>query len=533
MINQQQKSADFLIENLLTIGHQSIVSSLASVTRFLRLKQRHFLTRQNRLRLRYSVSALGGMAVVVALYAGGQINPISKDINENAGAIFANALEPSMGETAPEPLLSFLLKPSRTTDRILESAGLNSHRDQTGQIRRDRDVIESAELAEKEINTNSPAAEERHIEISRGGTLAGALIKAGLGGSESQLVVSAVGKHFDLRSLQSGQELTLTVEPGDTASGYVFSALSFTPDPLRRVDVARDDNGRIVATVDKKKVVQTHEAREVNIQGSVYGSADKANLPDRITASTIKLFSYAVDFQRDIHSGDKLNVMYDSYKTDDGYVAKTGDIVFAKMTVAGREYALYRHQARDGQVDYYTADGKSIRKSSGLMRTPVAYGRMSSGFGMRVHPVLGYTKIHKGVDFAAPTGTAVYASGNGVVERAGRFSSFGNYVRLRHSSKMSTAYAHLSRFAQGIRPGVSVKQGQLIGYVGTTGRSTGPHLHYEVLVNNVQVNPGSVKLVTDNSLKGDELQRFKGKVRSMGQEYTKAITAQQMKLASR
>ncbi|MEK7802476.1 MAG: peptidoglycan DD-metalloendopeptidase family protein, partial [Pseudomonadota bacterium] len=422
----------------MTIGSQSIAASAASVTRFLRLKQRHFLTRQNRLRLRYSVSALGGMAVVVALYVGGQINPLPKDMEKNSTAIFANALEPNIGKTAPEPLLAFLLKSSSiATGRILEDAGLDAHRDQTGQIRRDRDVIESAEMAEKDTNTNSPAAEERHIEIGKGDTLAGALIKAGLGGNESQSVVSAIGKHFDLRGLQVGQELTLTVEPGDADSGYIFSALSFTPDPLRRVDVIRDGSDRIVATVDKKKVVKTHEAREVSIQGSVYGSADKANLPDRITASTIKLFSYAIDFQRDIHSGDKLNVMYDSYKTDEGYVAKTGDIVFAKMTVAGREYALYRHQARDGQVDYYTADGKSIRKSSGLMRTPVAYGRMSSGFGKRVHPVLGYTKVHKGVDFSAPTGTAIYASGSGVIERAGRFSTFGNYIRVRHSSKMS------------------------------------------------------------------------------------------------
>jgi murein DD-endopeptidase MepM/ murein hydrolase activator NlpD len=231
-----------------------------------------------------------------------------------------------------------------------------------------------------------------------------------------------------------------------------------------------------------------------------------------------------------VREGDRLEVLYDTQQTDDGYIAKTGDIVFARMTLGGREYELYRFKTKDGGYDYFTPEGRSIRKGTGLMKTPVSVGRMTSGFGMRRHPVLGYTKMHRGVDFAAPIGTPVYAAADGVVEKAGRFSSYGNYIRLRHSAKLGTAYAHLSRYGDGIRPGVRVKQGQVIGYVGNTGRSTGPHLHYEVLINGVQVNPKSVKVAVDNSLKGEELRKFKAHIRSMNDEYVQK--ASNNKLAS-
>jgi murein DD-endopeptidase MepM/ murein hydrolase activator NlpD len=201
------------------------------------------------------------------------------------------------------------------------------------------------------------------------------------------------------------------------------------------------------------------------------------------------------------------------------------------MVLSGREYTLYRYDNK-GSADYYTPEGKSIRKSTGLMKTPIAFGRMTSGFGVRKHPVLGYTKMHKGVDFGAPTGTAIYAAADGVIERAGRFSSYGNYVKIKHSSKLSTAYAHMSRYGNGIRPGVRVKQGQIIGYVGTTGRSTGPHLHFEVVVNGVQVNPKSVKIATDDTLKGNDLKRFRDHIRRLGQEYAERAGGQ-VKVASK
>ena len=220
----------------------------------------------------------------------------------------------------------------------------------------------------------------------------------------------------------------------------------------------------------------------------------------------------------------------ENYKTEDGRSARIGDILFAKMNVANKDVAIYRYKDSSGTIGYYTADGKSTRKS--LMRTPVDGARMSSGFGLRRHPILGYTKMHKGMDFAAPTGTPIYAAGDGTVEYAGRFGAYGNYVRIRHNTTMKTAYAHMKKFASGVRQGARVKQGQVIGYVGTTGRSTGAHLHYEVIMNGNQVNPSNIKTAQANVLKGRALEKFKGFMSSMNDKYAEALKDQKSFVAS-
>lgn len=502
---------------------------LLRVSGILHLKARYILTRDNRLRLRYVASAVAGVALITGMYAGGLINPAEQHAIPNAELIAE--IEPEAGISEAGPILSYVMGHDSIAHTFFSGKALDAYRDNEGQIRRDPNVKESVEITERASESESPAAEEMRIEIGKGDTLAGVLGHAGLEQGEAQIIVNRVSKHFNMKGLRPGQVFNITLEPADTKTGYQLSAMTFAIDPLKTIEISRDTDGDIVSKLNEKKVNKQREAREMIIDGSVYASADRADLPDRVTANTIKLFSYAVDFQRDVKAGDKLEVLYDSYKTDDGYLARTGEIVFARLKVSGREYALYRFETAGGKVDYYTAQGKSIRKSTGLMRTPIAYGRMSSGFGRRVHPVLGYTKMHTGVDFAAPTGTPIFASGDGVVEKAGRFSSYGNYIRVRHSSKISTAYAHLSRYGKGIRPGVKVKQGQVIGYVGSTGRSTGPHLHYEVLVNNVAVNPSSVKFSGDNALKGNDLNDFKRKIRALGEEYTQNIKSS-VKLAS-
>lgn len=503
-------------------------SVYVAVSGALNLRTRYFLTRDNRLRLRYVASGVAGLALISGLYVSGGIRP---DMAGTSSADIAAQIEPAAGISEAGPIMSYVMNSESVARSLFSDSLLKSHRDQFGQIRRDPTVKESAGMTESDGESESPAAEEQRLEIGKGDNFAGVLVKAGLETAEAQEIVKKISRHFNVRNLKAGQVVNVTLEPADTDTGYELASLEFAPDPLRTVNVARNDDGDLVSHMTEKPISKAREARRMVINGSVYGSADRAHLPDRVTASAIKLFSYAVDFQRDIKSGDKLEVLYDSYKTPDGYVARTGDIVFARLNVGGREYALYRYEGKDGKVDYFTQDGKSIRKSSGLMRTPVAYGRMSSGFGVRIHPVLGYTKMHKGMDFAAPIGTPVYASGDGVIERAGPFTSYGNYIRIRHSSKISTAYAHLSRYGKGVRAGMRVKQGQIIGYVGTTGRSTGPHLHYEVLVNNVQINPASVKFSGENALTGQDLQNFKRKIRALGEEYTKNISGS-VKLAS-
>lgn len=509
---------------------QTWVGLLLRLSGLLHLKTRYVLTRDNRLRLRYVVSAVAGVSLITGMYAGGLINPADQSMPSPQ---MIAEIEPAAGLSEAGPILSFVMDQDAATKSLFSGNALNAHRDKDGQIRRDPSVKESVEIAERaaENESSSPAAEEMRIEIGSGDTLAGVLGNAGIEQAEAQVVVSKVSKYYNIRNLRPGHVFNVTLEPADTKTGYQLAALTFPVDALKTIEVSRNDDGDIVSKLNEKKLNKQREAREMLINGSVYTSADRADLPNRVTANAIKLFSYAVDFQRDVRTGDKLEVLYDSYKTEDGYLARTGDIQFARLKVGGREYALYRFETAGGKVDYYTAQGKSIRKSTGLMRTPVAFGRMSSGFGRRVHPVLGYTKMHTGVDFAAPTGTPVFASGDGVIEKAGRFSSYGNYIRVRHSSKVSTAYAHLSRYGKGIRPGVKVKKGQVIGYVGSTGRSTGPHLHYEVLVNNVQVNPSSVKISGDNALTGNDLSKFKRKIRSLGEQYTQNLKPS-VKLAS-
>jgi murein DD-endopeptidase MepM/ murein hydrolase activator NlpD len=209
--------------------------------------------------------------------------------------------------------------------------------------------------------------------------------------------------------------------------------------------------------------------------------------------------------------------MYEQYETADGTRVKTGNLVYARLQVNGEDIPIYRYEMKNGDVNYFTADGVSVRKA--LMSTPIDGARLSSGFGMRKHPVLGYNKMHKGIDFAAPTGTPIYAAGDGTIERLGQWSTYGNYIRIRHNSDIKTAYAHMSRFAKGLSAGSRVKQGQVIGYVGATGRVTGAHLHYEVLENDTQINPKSVKLPLGETLRGAELASFKAQAQTINRRY--------------
>jgi len=519
----------FLCADLCKVGVVQL-ANLCSV------RTRHVLTRDNRLRLRYVTSGFSGLVLVIGLYAGGVINPNQQQTEQQARGEVVAALEPAAGLEAGH-LFALAGQAVRDTGHAI----LQSHRDYSGQVRRSRETIQTAALMNQDLERDQEIARgaglfdgprQLQVKVNKGETLAGALQDAGVSSDEANHVVKAVAKHVNPRSIKAGQAVDISLEPDQSRSGFQLASAAFVLDPLRTLYVERNDSGDLKSRLDEKEVTKKREAKRVVIDGSLYGSADRAGLPDNVTANSIRLFSYAVDFQRDVREGDSLEVLYDSYATDDGFVAKTGDIIYARMTLANREYTLYRYTTPDGHTDYYTPEGKSIRKSTGLMKTPIAYGRLTSGFGMRRHPVLGYTKMHKGIDFGAPIGTPVYAAANGTIERAGRFSSYGNYIRIKHSAKLSTAYAHLSRYANGIRPGVKVKQGQVIGYVGNTGRSTGPHLHYEIMVNGVQVNPSSVKVAVDNALKGKDLKKFQEQVRRLGQEYADAA-GNNVKLASK
>ncbi len=251
------------------------------------------------------------------------------------------------------------------------------------------------------------------------------------------------------------------------------------------------------------------------ITTSLYEAMKKAGLSELIITEIIRIYSFDVDFQRDIYEGDYFEALFTRRKNDQGKTVQIEDPEYLVLSSRGTPLIYYLY-SNDEFSEYFDENGKGMTKS--LMKTPINGARLSSSYGMRKHPILGYNKMHKGVDFAAPTGTPIFAAGNGVVEFAGKNGSYGNYIRIRHDSTYKTAYAHLNGFKKGVYGGVRVKQGDVIGFVGSTGRSTGPHLHYEIIVNGKQVNPSTLKLPSGRKLNDQQLEELKKLVVLKNQE---------------
>ena len=342
--------------------------------------------------------------------------------------------------------------------------------------------------------------------ITRGDTLTDVITQNHVPQEEAQAIVEAVKKVYNPRALTVGRTISLELDKEDEADEPFVRVMHVEATGLDTIVVKHTDKGYVA----QKLSAPVHKAiahAGGRIRGSLYVSASRAGLPDSMVAQVIKAYSYDVDFQRDVQVGDRFDALYESVQTADGKVVKTGKLLYAALTLSGKVRELYAYTDAGGQTAFYTAQGESTRKA--LLKTPINGAQISSGFGMRFHPILGFNKMHKGLDFAAVTGTPIYAAGEGVIRQAGPFMGYGNYVRIQHNASYGTAYGHMSRFAKGIKPGVKVKQGQIIGYVGTTGRSTGPHLHYEVLVMNQQVNPAKVTFKTGNQLGGRDIANFK------------------------
>ena len=362
---------------------------------------------------------------------------------------------------------------------------------------------------------------ETRVRIARGETFVDALKRAGVSAADRNEAAYAFGKHHNLRRLLPGQEFALTLGwPNQTlfqlaADGAEpqarLMALEFRPDPENKILMRRSADGALAATKAEVPLTTRKVAVAGRINGSLYQSAKAVGAPDEIIAELAEAFAYDVDFQREIFGGDEFEAIFEVKYDDRGARVAAGDIVYARLNWRGRreEKGYYRFESEDdgGRADFYDAAGQSARRL--LMKTPIDGARLSSGFGMRRHPILGYRRAHRGVDFAAPSGTPIKAAGDGVIERADWYGSFGNYIRIRHANGYKTAYAHLKGFRRGIKKGKRVRQGDIIGYVGTTGRSTGPHLHYEVHLNGKAVNPQRLRIATGKQLKGAELERFK------------------------
>jgi len=252
----------------------------------------------------------------------------------------------------------------------------------------------------------------------------------------------------------------------------------------------------------KKKLVY----KETIITNSLYNSAINLGIKPNIIIEFARLYGFQVDFQRDVWKDDSFQIIYEEFVNEENKVVDTGEIIFANLNLQNSDLQLYKYEYEKNKVDYFDENGKSIRKT--LMKTPINGARLSSSFGKRKHPILGYTKMHTGTDFAAPTGTPIMASGDGKVTKAGWCGGGGNCVKIKHNSTYQTVYAHMSKFGRGIKRGSRVKQGQIIGYVGSTGLSTGPHLHYEVIENGKKINSQKLKLPSGKVLKGNERKSF-------------------------
>ena len=310
-------------------------------------------------------------------------------------------------------------------------------------------------------------------------------------------------KEKKLASIYSGRKLSLIIKKLEDGSNTVVDLL-FPINNTTSVEIRKFQNNFIV----RENILQLSKREVVvknTIKNNLYSAAVESGVEPNIIIEFARIFGFEVDFQRDIRKGDWFEILYEKFEDDNNKVRDTGKIIFASMNVNGEEINLYNFKYKNDE-DYYDIKGKSITKS--LMKTPINGARLSSSFGMRKHPILGYNKMHRGTDFAAPSGTPIMASGSGTITRARWCGGGGNCVKIKHNSTYETIYAHMKSFAKGIKEGRKVKQGQIIGYVGSTGLSTGPHLHYEVLVNGKKVNSQKLKLPSGKTLKGKEREKF-------------------------
>ena len=369
-------------------------------------------------------------------------------------------------------------------------------------------------VSKKIITDEDPIHIEEKLEIDftlvqkyylqEGETFTGALKQADLEDDEINDVVNIISKKIDLRKLKVGTLIeTYTKSINDKK---IINEIIIYPDIEKKIYVKKVNN-KFVAGEDKKKLFSKLKLYEVEIHNSIYESLKKIDTPDEIIMEFVQLYSFDIDFQRDIRKGNKIKIFFEIYTDSQNNYIKSGNINFSEIILDDESYELYRFQSEgDEFVEYFNSDGKSATKA--LMKTPINGARLSSGFGMRKHPILGYNKKHQGVDFAAPTGTPIMAAGTGHIEFVGNNGGAGKYIRIKHLNGYKTSYSHLSKYASGIQKNIKVRQGQVIGYVGNTGMSTGPHLHYEVIFNGKRINPMKMKLPSGKQLKDKNLEIF-------------------------
>ena len=351
---------------------------------------------------------------------------------------------------------------------------------------------------------NSPFT-NLNYEIKNGDTIQKILKKLKVQNNEIQTVIDQYKKYGNPNQLLVGNIINIIIEKNLTTNKNFIVKFSVPITKSTTIAIIRDEDNKITSQKIITKLYKKKTLAENIITKNLYSSAIEAKINPDTIIEFARIFGFEIDFQRDIRKNDYFKIIYEKYFDENGEFIKSGSILFAHMSVNGREISLYKF-GDDKNYGYFDINGKSVEKA--LMKTPINGARLSSSFGMRKHPISGFTKMHQGTDFAAPMGTPIMASGTGTVTRAKWCGGGGNCIKIKHNSTYDTIYAHLKSFAKGIKVGKKVRQGQIIGFVGSTGISTGPHLHYEVIINGQKVNSQKLQLPSGKVLKGDEREKF-------------------------
>ena len=368
-------------------------------------------------------------------------------------------------------------------------------------------------LREEELNIirdflfkqiKSPFKNIKH-EIKKGDSIGKILRNYNVENSQIQEVIDQYKVYGKANQLLVGNVIDLTIEKNITSERNSIIKFFIPVTKSTSIEIKNNEFGKLQSEKIITKLYKKTVVAENIIKNSLYSSAINSKVNPDTIIEFARIFGFEIDFQRDIRKNDYFKIVYDKYFDENNEMVKTGSILFAHMSVNGREITLYKFGS-DKSYGYFDVNGKSVEKA--LMKTPINGARLSSSYGMRKHPILGFNKMHMGTDFAAPMGTPIMASGSGTITRAKWCGGGGNCIKIKHNSTYETIYAHMKSFAQGMKVGKKVRQGQIIGYVGSTGMSTGPHLHYEVIVNGKKVNSQTLKLPSGKTLKDDERQKF-------------------------
>jgi murein DD-endopeptidase MepM/ murein hydrolase activator NlpD len=352
------------------------------------------------------------------------------------------------------------------------------------------------------VNNLEPKYKTYNHKINSGETFDKILKGYSIDKKQIKAIKENLSKKIDINKLNTKQRIQITVDQtNNKIKEFIFQISNTEKIILSKTNEISKFNEEVLVLKLNKKIIYNENI----ILHSLYKAAVDQNIPPNTIIEFARIYGFQVDFQRDIRKGDKFQIMYEVFIDNKDKIIQTGEILFANLKLSGQDNSLYYFDKKNVQ-GHYNKNGKSVQKA--LMKTPINGARLSSAFGMRKHPIDGFNKMHRGTDFAAPKGTPIMASGNGIVKKAGWCGGGGNCVKIKHNSTYETVYAHMSKFARGIKKGVRVKQGQTIGYVGSTGKSTGPHLHYEVIVNGKRVNSQKLKLPSGKILKGKNRELF-------------------------